>query len=298
MPMICAGKILSFLIEKGVFMKYQARQQRHSEPEPLRLTERDWQILYALYRYRYLSSQQIQRLFFPSLHRAYARLRLLYDHALVERLNPLIATHGINSPLFYVLEKRGFDLVCSHYQLEALWKRTYLHVSNAFLAHNTATHDCQIAVELACQQQTWQLLRWDHEADLRAQQIRVPLSPRETVTLIPDSYCQIQIGTRLERFFFEIDMATMSVQRFQAKGQAYLAYRHLEQQLGRSGQFHMLTICSSKERLDHLRQALIQVGGDAFFHFAQLADLQQHPFYPTPIWQTCQRAELGQILDF
>ena len=54
------------------------RDQRRPDPQPIRLTERDLDVLQAVYDYRVLTTQQIQTLFFPvCAHRLRPTVRAL-----------------------------------------------------------------------------------------------------------------------------------------------------------------------------------------------------------------------------
>src|SRR5215218_1466532 len=70
------------------------------------LTARDLDLLRDLYKYRYLSVTQIQRLHFPSLQTAYRRIRALLSFNCIDGFTaPHIPEH------IYYLEKAGAELV-------------------------------------------------------------------------------------------------------------------------------------------------------------------------------------------
>lgn len=54
---------------------------------PFKMTERDGEVLLSVYKHRFLTVSQIQRLHFPSMQTAYRRIRLLRTHGLLTDFN-------------------------------------------------------------------------------------------------------------------------------------------------------------------------------------------------------------------
>ncbi|MCA9910134.1 MAG: replication-relaxation family protein, partial [Anaerolineae bacterium] len=75
----------------------------------MRLTDRDKDIIEAVYRYRILRQDQIQRLFFGTAAAAQRVLVRLYDHTFLER--KFLPVYEGRSPTLYVLDKRGAELL-------------------------------------------------------------------------------------------------------------------------------------------------------------------------------------------
>src|SRR5687768_648646 len=91
--------------------KKRKRHQRVTDPTPMRLTERDIDVIEAVNRYRVLKQEQIQALFFGSQATAKFRLAKLYDHGYLERkFLPVMLGEG-RSPTLYVLDRKGADLL-------------------------------------------------------------------------------------------------------------------------------------------------------------------------------------------
>ena len=208
-------------------MTRQPRSQRKRNPAPIRLNQRDVSLFQALHDYRYLTTQHIQKLFFPSHYTAYDRLRKLYDHAYVDRVMQGVRTEQMNTPLLYVLDRAGFDVLQNNSKRQLTWKRQYKQVGTLFLAHNIAVRDCVVAVHRACRQYDWTLLKWEDEYNLKAQNIQVPLSQSQVVALIPDGYFTVQTDTQAHRFFLELDRGTMHHGRIADKVRIYSRYRDL-----------------------------------------------------------------------
>src|SRR5262249_5984115 len=88
-------------------------ETRHTTP--LELTPRDLTLLEAVYRYRMLEGQQVEALFFSTPgkpnSRARARLRRLYQHGFLKRVERPIYRHRPNPSPVYRLGKRGAELL-------------------------------------------------------------------------------------------------------------------------------------------------------------------------------------------
>ena len=82
------------------------KKQQQQNPIPYVLTERDLQLLFNLYKYRYLSGSQVQKLLFPSQRTADRRLQLLLasDHLIS------FSVPGISERLV-CLTKKAVDLI-------------------------------------------------------------------------------------------------------------------------------------------------------------------------------------------
>ncbi len=83
------------------------RDQRLSDPTPMRLTERDLDVLQAVYAYDELTTQQLQTLFFPSAHTAYARLSLLFITACWSEILGCTRQYEFADPLRAGQARRG-----------------------------------------------------------------------------------------------------------------------------------------------------------------------------------------------
>ena len=95
-----------------------SRHVRSKHAVPMRLTERDKQVVKMVNDYRLVRQDQIQRLWFPSRNTAQRRLRLLWEHGYVRR-RFLPVQGGIqNSPILYELDRRGVELLRTEFQYE------------------------------------------------------------------------------------------------------------------------------------------------------------------------------------
>lgn len=113
------------------------------------LTKRDASVLLDIYKYRYLSVSQIQRLHFPSLQTTYRRLRALCALELIKGfLAPHITEH------IYYLQSAGAEIVANGLGVEVSalrWTTTSRAPKDYyFLRHFLAASDFRIALSRAC----------------------------------------------------------------------------------------------------------------------------------------------------
>ena len=76
-----------------------------------RITERDKEICLAIYEHRFLTTHQIQRIFFASYTRARTRLLDLHQFRVLERFRPNRRTGSF--PNYYVLDEVGIQIVAA-----------------------------------------------------------------------------------------------------------------------------------------------------------------------------------------
>lgn len=139
---------------------YPSRYLRPATPRPMHLEPRDREILRAVHRHRYLTSDHVQALVFPgvSRRRAQARLRLLFEHRYLDRfyLPLVLADVGVSSrrpsrPL-YCLARRGAEVVAADQRLP-LGDIPHTPRQNAAgyatLVHHLIATDFLVAVEAA-----------------------------------------------------------------------------------------------------------------------------------------------------
>ncbi|GAB5491994.1 MAG: hypothetical protein Phog2KO_22090 [Phototrophicaceae bacterium] len=266
------------------------RDQRPENPKPIRLTERDLDILQMLDACRLLSTQHVQTLFFPSKHRAYARLQALYHHAFVDRLFLGVQTGLMNTAILYIIDKRGVELLRAKRGLTIEWSAQIKQVKPTFLEHALAINDVRVAVTKACENHSSQLGIWLGENDLKSDydyvQIRNARGRMEGVSLIPDSYFNLALDTGTTHFFLEQDMGTMQLSRFKQKVWAYLAYSQsgLSEKRFSTKKFRVLTVANSKQRALNLKQATEEAGGQRRFWFTSREQVDVKTALDAPIW--------------
>src|SRR4051812_27095595 len=123
--------------------KYIRRDERLAVPPSMQLTERDQQIVEAVYLYRVLMQSQIERLIFTDAHPSTAqrRLQLLFQNGYLERQFLPVRGGMMNSPILYLLDEKGAHLLTRAFGYDnVLWKRAHNTVGVDFLEHTIAVN--------------------------------------------------------------------------------------------------------------------------------------------------------------
>jgi hypothetical protein len=268
------------------------RDERQPNPQPIRLTERDLNIIKAVYEYRVLTTQQLQSLFFPSMHQAYNRLAALYHHGFLDRSFMGVYTDMMNTPILYVLDRKGAELLQAHYGADVAWNSSHKQVSIQFLDHTLAINTVRIAVSQACEAlPDCELIEWRSESDLKGDYDRVTIQTTsgksKSVSLIPDSYFVLQTPLGNAHFFLELDRGTMTSKRFKQKIFAYMQYYKTGKYQNRfqTKSLRILTVTTSQARADNLKVATESAKGKQRFWFTILAHTTPDSILTAPIWQ-------------
>ncbi|MEO8391729.1 MAG: replication-relaxation family protein [Chloroflexota bacterium] len=279
------------------------RDTRRSDPTPMRLTERDLDILQAVYACRVLTTQQLQMLFFPSLPTAYARLSLLYHQGLLDRKFLAVYADKMNTPILYVLDRQGAEVLQRERGIEVNWSREAKHVTITFLEHTLAINQVRVALDKACwQTDGFELLEWLGENELKADYDRVTIRTdsgrSQNISLIPDSYFSLQTPRGVAHFFLELDRGTMTTKRFKSKILAYQVYYASGAYQRRYGtrSLRVLTVTTTTGRTESLRKMTEHAGGKQRYWFATLDQISPQTILKAPIWQVATRDDLQPLI--
>lgn len=253
----------------------------------MRLTNRDKEIILAVYQYRLLSSQQIEALFFPSSSPAshsrrsacQRRLQLLYHHGFLKRLmQPLVMGEG-RSPFVYALDGVGAGVVATQLGIDrdgVGWKPKDNHqVSALFLDHTLAINDVRVVLNRLVNSNSWQVESWVGDNEFRSAKMQDKVPKRKhggrIERIYPDGYFVLKLENSDKRlhFFLEVDRSTMSNSRWQGKIAAYVQFRSSGLSLQHFGtrNFRVLCITTSQQRLENIKNATEETGGNTFFWF-------------------------------
>jgi hypothetical protein len=281
------------------------RLRRVEAPKPFQLPARDVAIVHAVARFRFLSSVQIARCVGGSHQQILRRLRLLFDHAYLDRpaAQLLQLTHVLetgNQPLIYGLGRAGARLMADHGDTQADkldWTTKNTPATALFLAHTIETADAMIAFDSACKMNADVALIDHHalipfmpEATRKARdpfRCRVSISlphQREALMLsvIPDRLFSLRFAndTRFN-FALELDRGTMDIASRTLVGkssirrkligyhQAWLQKRHTERWGFQS--FRVLMLTPSEKRLQNMlaeQQTVVGGKGSNLFLFS------------------------------
>lgn len=135
--------------------KTQRKKRFKRDPSvSCRLTERDFNIINEIYRYRFLSSEQIISLFNSSRQGILRRLNLLYHAGHIDRPKAQLNWFG-NHPIVYALGNEGARLLSQRFDVplpSVDWTTKNREVKGLFLEHTLMVSSFMVQVRLACRQ--------------------------------------------------------------------------------------------------------------------------------------------------
>lgn len=229
-----------------------------------RLTDRDRDIVREVGRLRLLSHSQVRRLCFAVGDRAgttglrvgQRRLRQLVELGVLARLDRRVGGVRAGSEGFvYSLGPAGQKLL-RRWQGETTGKVRAVHEpGDRFTAHTLACSELFVALMQAQQAGGLELL--EHQAEPTCWRTRVgPYG--QPLSLRPDGFVRLGVGSRELFWFVEIDRATESLTAIRRQGRAYLDYYA-------SGAAEVMPrvawLTPDGRRADGLGAALHQLGG-------------------------------------
>jgi len=267
----------------------------------MRLTERDVAVVLAVYEYRVLRRDQIQRMFFTGKNTANERLKRLYHHGyLARRWLPVEYGQG-SSQALYLLAERGAQLVAATLGVDRAaidWEEAHNRVSSPFLEHLLLTNAVRIDVTLAARRHGYTVERWVDEEALKAAPDGAGMVAEDDghhagSPLFPDGYFALNPGDRRAHFFLEVDRATEANARWAQKVRAYLRYAHSGRYAAhyQARSLRVLTVTTGPQRLANLKRTTERAGGDAMFWFARADEVTAADSLHRPIWQVASRAD-------
>lgn len=281
--------------------KRQRRDQRAKIPRPMVLTERDKQVIKAVCDYRVLRQDQLQRLFFTSKNTCQRVLQRLYQHKFLHRVFLPVTTGS--PPTLYCVDKEGVQLLSTEFGYGDLkWYPTAKDIKPLFIDHVSSINDVRIAVTLAAQKHGYSLKTWLTDNELKADYDYVQIETRygrKKVAVIPDSYFVLETPHGKAHFFIELDRRTESIEKFQHKVQAYLAYwdsRAYEKRYNTKA-LRVLTVTIGQERLNHLKAVTEKVDKRNWFWFGLLSELNADSVLSAPIWQRAGQDGLYTLIE-
>ena len=253
----------------------------------MRLEERDRELLCDLFWQRAMSRGQLQRLYFSSLVRANARLRLLFDHGFVTRYFLPAAPYGAQA--VYSLGKAAIPAVARALELEEdeVKKQCRFSGTPTFLEHTLAIVEVRLALqEAAGKEPGLEFDLWVPEPLCRHEPVG-GLGPWRKEVFKPDGFARLR---RVEddayfSFFLEADLGHTSARQF--AGKVAMHGKYLRQGLFReiygTDTFQTLVVTTGPRRVGNLL-ALCREMGSGLFRFTTFAQLEQEgPL--AAIWQ-------------
>jgi hypothetical protein len=295
------------------------RFKRASTVAPMRLTDRDRQIIQLVHRHRFLRSSQIVALLGGSPQQLLRRLKLLYHHGYFERPRCQIDYyHQTGSQcIIYGLGKKSQAFLKLEYDAdcrEVSWSEKNRTVGRIFLEHAHLVSDVMVAIELAVRKHAGIRLLYENELGLRSErepfQWRVKVQGGVRLGVVPDRVFALEYtgeNAQPERvhFFLEADRGTMPVVRssltqtsFYRKLIAYEATWMQKIHQLRLGihRFRVLTVTTNAMRVNSLLDACSRLKrGRGLFLFADRAVLEKDPF--SLVWRCGKTARISTLLE-
>ena len=272
------------------------RFRRAEKLAPMRLTPRDEEILRAIFRHRFLRSNQIARILPGSRQQLLRRLQSLFHHAYLERPRCQLDYFGRGGSrsMVYGLGNRGVAFLRRRENIPAHrldWSVRNRSVQRLFLEHALLIAEVMLAFEETCRNRGNVRLLADDALPLPETTRRqrepfhwsVRVAGGGNLGVIPDKVFAIESddGNRCVNrtlYFLEADRGTMPVQRaglttssFARKLAAYEATwaQHIHRSRFDSPRMRVLTVTTSASRLQNLAAAAADLNrGKGLFFFA------------------------------
>lgn len=278
------------------------RDQRADQPSPMRLTERDLQILDAVHQCRILRQDQLETLFFGSRSATQRVLARLFQHGYLARQFLPVLTG--RSPTLYVLDRRGAEALRAYRgEDNPRWQRGDRPLKTDFIAHTMAINDMRVAVTRACTTLGYGLVEWRSESALKTGYARVVARMASgrlrRLPVVPDSYFVLDTPLGRAHFFLEVDRGTEKRTQFQAKIEAYLEYYASGAYETRYGtkSLRIVTVVPSPQRLLQLQDVTEAVSGKRRFWFALATDIAPTTVLAAPIWHIAGETQPEPLID-
>lgn len=160
-------------------------------------------------------------------------------------------------------------------------------VGPLFLQHTLAVNDVRLAFVRSAQiHPDHSLITWRYDRSL-ADRVPWPGQLGAWLPVRPDGYLTYRTPDRRLDAFVEADLGTVTNKSWALRVQAYIAYRFSGRFQSRHGvpSFRVLTVTTTKRRLDNLLATTRRAGGRGLFWFTTF-DLLTAQLPLAPIWST------------
>ncbi len=298
------------------------RFRRSRSPPRMVVTPRDREILRAVYAYRVLTREQIERLLFrpengqdhlTKTSRCRKRLKLLYHHGFLDRLAMPIGPGEWAWRPVYRLAPQGAAQVAQDLGLPrravTYWGQGYdrdhrpARASLLFLEHTLRTNDVRIAITMVAARAGYEVAEWQDDSELKRREMKDYVHVKgRAVAVVPDAHFVILRGDRQAHLLFELDRATMDRQRWKTKVLAYQSYLETGKYQRRyhARSLRILTVTTSCERLEGLRKVTVESVHPALaqrFWFTTFDEATREDVLSSPIWSVGEEKEKRSLIE-
>jgi hypothetical protein len=237
------------------------------------LQPRDIRLLKELDPMRVIDREQAKVVAgFGSTTRANTRLLRLTRAGVLKRM--FIGTIGSGQKAIYTISGKGQALVEA--RLPGLpFRPTHNLVASPFLLHQLKINEIYLTVKhRAISLENVRFRRW----------IAFHKSLSESLSLIPDGYCELDVAGNVKAMFVEVDLGQEDSSIWMKKVQRYLQLALSGQftQMFRNPQFRVLIITSTERRADNIRKTAAKLT-DKIFWFASFEAIHRDGFWSS-IW--------------
>ena len=228
------------------------KKKDSNKTSPVRITERDRELLKKLAEYRLLSTEQIRYLLYPSMNRARKRVLQLFRHGIVARYSRPIRLGEGSSQYLYRPSRNGMALLTG---TSATNVRPPRAVTESQGEHTLRINDFRISLELASRQcDDIALTFWKPDHDVK---LVVPVTIGHRlirVPVIPDGFFGLRLQGKELFYMIEVDRGTAPLTRSRTKLEAYLNLWQSKSLLAELNipTFRLLWITSGQQRLQNL----------------------------------------------
>ena len=288
--------------------KFLPRYRRAGEEAPLRLQERDREILFLVYDYRFLTSHQIMRLLSSQSKNILLRLQKLYHNGYLDRLKI-----SDNSPIVYALGNKGADELTLHTEIDRGkidWSKKNSEAKSIHLNHTLMISNFKATLTLALHGLDIKISLWQREGEMKDKIIYYEEDNKGNEKKIHGSIFPDALFTLVDKeingahFFLEADRSTMTNKRFFKKMRAYFKYWKNKQCEEKQGIeiFKVLTICKTESRMKNLlsvtRSADDRQTGSGMFLFTseERFNIEKPKTILHQIWHTSKDNSLHSLL--
>ncbi len=281
------------------------------------LTDRDIQIMKAVYDYRGLTTNQIMALFFQpdkgqdhatKAGRCWHRLKFLAGKNYLLRHEQLQYYSEGKKPFLYQLGEEGAKLLPKQFPDEYVtfdWQP-----DRVITPHTIANNDVRIAFTLGAVSPLT-IAVWKDEATLKADHqqdtflLPNPNGRNAKARVEPDDYFLLLNGSYPYHCFIETDLGTVAGQRshwwerdWSRKVRAYLVYytSGLYTKRYNTHGWRVLTVTISERRLANMKAVTEKVGGKSRFWFTTFDRLHPSTVYRQPIWSVASKPQPQRLL--
>lgn len=283
---------------------YLPRFKRSENKPPLKIQQRDIEILRHVYENRFLTTQQVLFLIPGSSRVILLRLQKLFHNGYLDRL-----TTDLHKENIYALGNKGADLLVENSDIDRgkidwAWKNRKNRKPNR--NHTLMISNFRIALARALKTSSAKIHAWMPEGEALKDAVIVDYGQKKTrIPFCPDAFFSLSEGSEYLHFFLEADQSTMTNERFLTKMKGYWNFykQGKHKQKFDINAFRVLTITKSKARAENLRRVAKKAddnqAGSAMFWFASEDNYSLEKFETILqlIWRTPKDETLHHLLE-